>query len=127
MKPYPEDEGKESSRAALTEPQRAFNQRFTRARHMAEEALLRLRARWQCLSKRNDCGLDVIPTMILACCILHNLCESHGDIFKAEWQEEIAQGESPQPSHTQALSPSTDEPQAEDVRQLYCNYFQQQE
>ncbi|KAM4625587.1 uncharacterized protein ACJ7VT_003955 [Polymixia lowei] len=126
MKAY-EDEGSTTSEAALTEPQRVFNMRLTRARCVAEEALLRLRARWQCLSKRNDCGLDVVPTMILACCILHNVCESHGDAFKMEWQEEVVEAENSQPSHKQALSSSTDQTHAEDVRRLYCDYFQQQD
>lgn len=121
MKAFPEEKrGK-----TVTEPQRVFSRRLRRALHVAEEALLRLRARWQCLSKRNDCGLDVVPTMILACCILHNVCESHGDVFKAEWQEEVAEAESPQPSHKQFLSPSTDQTQAEEVRRLYCDYFEQ--
>ncbi|XP_071772065.2 uncharacterized protein LOC139924806 [Centroberyx gerrardi] len=127
MKSYPEAEGRKAAGAALSEPQRLFNRRLTGAVCVAEEALLRLRARWQCLSKRNDCGLDVVPTMILACCILHNVCESHGDAFKAEWQEEVAEAESPQPSHKHPLSPSTDQTQAEDVRQLYCDYFEQQD
>ncbi|XP_029937606.1 protein ANTAGONIST OF LIKE HETEROCHROMATIN PROTEIN 1 [Myripristis murdjan] len=123
MKAFPEEKrGK-----TVTEPLRVFNRRLRRALHVAEEALLRLRARWQCLSKRNDCGLDVVPTMILACCILHNVCESHGDVFKAEWQEEVAEAESPQPSHKQFLSPSTDQTQAEEVRRLYCDYFEQQD
>ncbi|XP_056151389.1 uncharacterized protein LOC130126040 [Lampris incognitus] len=126
MKAYPEEEEKKTNWGALTEPQRVFNLRLAKARHVAEEALLRLRARWQCLSKRNDCGLDVVPTMILACCILHNVCESHGDAFKVEWQEEIADIESPQPSHKLNPPLSAEQAEAEDVRQLFCDYFQQQ-
>lgn len=126
MKAYPEEKGRRASLNALTEPQRLFNRRLTRALRVSEEALLRLRARWQCLSKRNDCGLDVVPTMILACCILHNVCESHGDAFKAEWQEEVAEAESPQPSHKQLPSTSTDHSPAEEVRQLFCDYFEEQ-
>lgn len=127
MKAYPEERGRRASGAALTEPQQVFNQHLNRALGVTEEALLRLRARWQCLSKRNDCGLDVVPTMILACCILHNICEAHGDSFKAEWQMEVDETESPQPSHKQLLSSSTDQSQAEEVQRLFCDYFQQQE
>lgn len=123
LKAYPEETGRRSS---LTEPQRLFNQRLNRALRVSEEALLKLRARWQCLSKRNDCGLDVVPTMILACCILHNVCESHGDTFKAEWQVEVCETESPQPGHKQLLPHSMDQSNAEEVRRLFCDYFQQQ-
>lgn len=126
MKAYPEEKGRRASHAALTEPQRLFNRRLVRALRVSEEALLRLRARWQCLSKRNDCGLDVVPTMILACCILHNMCESHGDSFKAEWQLEVAEAESPQPSHKQLISTNMDQSHAEEIRHLFCDYFEQQ-
>ncbi|XP_061599935.1 uncharacterized protein LOC133462621 [Cololabis saira] len=125
IKAYPEDRSRKAGRATLTAPQQTFNQQLSKAQRVSEEALLRLRARWQCLSKRNDCGLDVVPTMILACCILHNMCESHGDAFKAEWQEEVAEAESPQPKHRPLLSTSMDQSNAEEVRGLFCDYFQQ--
>uniref|UniRef100_A0A8C7GI65 DDE Tnp4 domain-containing protein n=1 Tax=Oncorhynchus kisutch TaxID=8019 RepID=A0A8C7GI65_ONCKI len=103
--------------------------RFVRAWRGAATALLRLRARWQCLSKRNDCSLDVVPTMILACCILHNVCEAHGDLFRGEWHGEVTKGENPQPGHTAARAPSpsgsSDHLQGEEVRKLFCHYFQQ--
>ncbi|XP_074548365.1 uncharacterized protein LOC141806643 [Halichoeres trimaculatus] len=125
LKAYPEPRGRRRARTPLTEQQQLFNQRVTAALRVPADALLRLRARWQCLSKRNDCGLDVVPTMILACCILHNMCESHGDAFKAEWQEEVAAAESPQPSHRAPLSKGGDESHAEEVRQLFCDYFKE--
>lgn len=111
----------------LSQSQQLFNQRLNAALRVPVEALLRLRARWQCLSKRNDCGLDVVPTMVLACCILHNICESHGDTFKEEWQADVVEAESPQPSHRPLLSTSLDQSHAEDVRRLFCEYFQLQE
>lgn len=125
MKAYPEEQGRRASAAAPMESQRLFNRRAAKALRVSEEALLRLRARWQCLSKRNDCGLDVVPTMILACCVLHNMCESHGDAFKAEWQAEVAGAESPQPGHKQLLATSMEHSQAEDIRRLFCEYFEQ--
>lgn len=126
MKAYPEERSRRRSHAALTERQQVFNQQLHRALRVSEEALLRLRARWQCLSKRNDCRLDVVPTMILACCILHNMCESHGDAFKTEWQVEVAETESPQPDHRPLTSTSVDERNSEEVRDLFCDYFEQQ-
>ena len=29
--------------------------------------------------KRNDTDVSFMPTLVSACCILHNLCEVHGD------------------------------------------------
>ena len=126
MKAYPEERSRRASHSAPTESQRLFNRQLSRALRVSEEALLRLRARWQCLSKRNDCGLDVVPTMILACCILHNVCESHGDAFKVEWQDEVAEAESPKPRHKALISTSMDQSHAEEVRGLLCDYFAQQ-
>ncbi|TNN66988.1 putative nuclease HARBI1 [Liparis tanakae] len=123
MKAYPEERG---CHPVPAEPPRLFNRRLARALRSSSEALLRLRARWQCLSKRNDCGLDVVPTMILACCILHNVCESHGDAFRAEWQAEVAEAESPQPGHAPLPSTGVDQGRAEETRKLFCDYFQEQ-
>lgn len=66
--------------------------------------------------------------MILACCILHNVCEAHGDLFRGEWHGEVTKGENPQPGHTAARTPSppgtSDHLQGEEVRKLFCDYFQ---
>ena len=31
--------------------------------------------------------IEHIPTVITACCILHNICEAHGDRFNEKWIE----------------------------------------
>lgn len=122
---FSEEKSRRSHKSTLTQSKRIFNQRLNKALRVSKEALLRLRARWQCLSKRNDCGLDVVPTMVLACCILHNICESHEDTFKAEWQVEVSETESPQPRHKPLHSASLDQSQAEEARYLFCDYFEQ--
>ncbi|XP_061552402.1 putative nuclease HARBI1 isoform X1 [Phycodurus eques] len=124
LKAYPEKRGSRANPAMPSERQNLFNRRLRRARRVAQEALLRLKARWQCLSKRNDCGLDVVPTMIRACCILHNVCESHGDAFNGEWLAEVAEAESPQPAYAEADA-DTEQSWGEEVRELFCDYFQQ--
>ncbi len=118
LKSFPES-------GALSEAQRAFNRRLERARGVVDEAFLRLRARWQCLLKRNDCRMDVVPTMILACCVLHNVCEVHGDGFEERWEEAVRHEESPQPADE--VSPAADDRHGEEVRALFCEYFLQQE
>ncbi|KAF4117943.1 uncharacterized protein LOC131554056 [Onychostoma macrolepis] len=118
LKSFPES-------GALSEAQRAFNRRLERARGVVDEAFLRLRARWQCLLKRNDCRMDVVPTMILACCVLHNVCEVHGDEFDERWEEAVRHEESPQPADE--VSPAADDRHGEEVRALFCEYFLQQE
>ena len=32
---------------------------------------------------------DNIPCVVTACCILHNMCEVHGDCFNDLWMEDV--------------------------------------
>ncbi|KAJ8278342.1 hypothetical protein GJAV_G00086590 [Gymnothorax javanicus] len=118
LKCYPES-------PQLTPSQRRFNQHLRHAHTVVEVAFQKLRGRWQCLSTRNDCRLDLVPTMILACCVLHNMCEAHGDAFAEEWAEEVGGWECAQPCDT--LPAYMDDPNAEHVRALLCDYFCQQQ
>lgn len=74
MKPYSEG-------PTVTQAERQFNYRLSRARMTVECAFGRLKGRWRCLLKRNDTHLTLLPTMITACCVLHNICEVHGERF----------------------------------------------
>uniref|UniRef100_A0A674D0H5 DDE Tnp4 domain-containing protein n=1 Tax=Salmo trutta TaxID=8032 RepID=A0A674D0H5_SALTR len=106
-----------SEPTAILQNSALWASRFVWAWRIVAVALLRLRAR--CL----------VPTMILACCILHNVCEVHEDLFRGEWHGEVTKGENPQPGHTAAHAPSppgtSDHLQGEEVRKLFCDYFQQ--
>ena len=52
---------------------------------MVEHAFGRLKGRWKCLSKQNDCNANVAVDMVETCCTLHNLCELYMDRFIPEW------------------------------------------
>ena len=76
MKPY-------SDTRRLSTQQSTFNYRLSRASNVEENAFGRLKGRWRCLMKRNDCTLELVKVQVAACCILHNICEMHGmDIAK---------------------------------------------
>ena len=32
--------------------------------------------------------ISLVPQVVTACCILHNLCEVHGDVFNDTWLED---------------------------------------
>lgn len=55
----------------LTEEQQYFNQRHSRARMTVECAF----------GKRLDVDIHTVPTIISACCTLHNVCEKHGEVY----------------------------------------------
>ncbi|XP_070551692.1 uncharacterized protein [Ptychodera flava] len=79
----------------LTSQQNQFNKRLSSARMVIENAFGRLKGRWRCLLKRNDCKLDIMPTVISACCVLHNLCEQHRNPFNDRWLQGIGEFEGP--------------------------------
>jgi hypothetical protein len=90
MKGYPEGN--------LNAKKRNFNYRLSRARFVVENAFGRLKGRWKCLAKRNDTTVQFLSTQVAACCILHNVCEVHGDSFDEDWR------------HTSVNVPPTDMP-----------------
>ncbi|XP_025032360.1 putative nuclease HARBI1 [Python bivittatus] len=73
--------------AALTPAQQRFNEYADAARTVLGVAFGRLRGRWRCLTKRNDTDVSFLPTLIAACCTLHNVCEARGDVFQSCWME----------------------------------------
>ena len=88
MKPF-------ADTSSLSPQQKHFNYRLSRARTVVEIAFARLKARWRRLLKRNDMHTEHIPTVISACCILHNLCEVHGESFNDVWLLEESEYEQP--------------------------------
>ena len=59
---------------SVTPEQESFNCYHSSARIVVENAFGRLKARWRILRKI-EASIDVAPTIIAACCILHNICE----------------------------------------------------
>uniref|UniRef100_A0A3Q3EJ22 DDE Tnp4 domain-containing protein n=1 Tax=Labrus bergylta TaxID=56723 RepID=A0A3Q3EJ22_9LABR len=78
MKPF-QDNGH------LTRQQQLYNHKTSKARVVVENAFGRLKGRWRCLQKRNDCSLDRVKSMVITCCVLHNLCESLDEEYREEW------------------------------------------
>ncbi|CAH1233173.1 Hypp622 [Branchiostoma lanceolatum] len=74
LKAYPDN-------GHLTPGKQYVTYRLSRARMTIECAFGRLKGRWRCLSKRIDVDLDRVPTIVAACCVLHNVCEVHGEQF----------------------------------------------
>ena len=73
------------SDTGLSRKHRNFNLRLSRARVVCENAFGRLKGRWKLLMKRNDGDIRSVPTIVTACCVLHNLCEMNKDACKEAW------------------------------------------
>lgn len=74
--------------SSLNSQQKRYNYRISRAR-VVEIAFGRLKARWRRLAKQIDMHIDNVPHIIVACCVLHNMCEIHHDSFNEEWLQEL--------------------------------------
>ena len=61
-----------------------FNNILRSARNPIECAFGRLKARWSILTRKMDLNLTSIPTVVLACFVLHNFCEINNDHIDAE-------------------------------------------
>ena len=116
MKPFTDN-------LCLSPQQKYFNYRLSRARIVIENAFGRLKARWRRLMKRNDMHTVHIPTVIAACCILHNICEIHGECFNDAWL--LSESEFEHPTSTSLPSASTGN--AKDVRNTIMLYLYSQQ
>ena len=111
MKPF-------SDTGRLTPEQHTYNYRLSSARSVVEMAFGRLKGRWRCLLKRNDCKLELGKKMALTCCVLHNICEEHGDNFTEDLPGRHVNMQPP----VQAL-PDNGNPEGTDVRAALLQYF----
>uniref|UniRef100_UPI0037E91488 uncharacterized protein n=1 Tax=Semicossyphus pulcher TaxID=241346 RepID=UPI0037E91488 len=69
----------------LSPEQRRFTYTLTSARSVVDTAFTRLKGRWRCLLKKSDIDVSMMPRVVAACCVLHNMCEHLGDSFLPEW------------------------------------------
>ena len=104
----------------LTAQQKTYNYRLCRARIVVENAYGRLKARWRRLMKRNM-SIENIPNVVTAACILHNVCEIHGESFNEAWLHEIQGSELQQPNPGSVRDSNGDRPKH--IRDALVFYF----
>ncbi|CAJ0955118.1 unnamed protein product [Ranitomeya imitator] len=109
--------------AKLSQREKQYNLHLERALSVAEIALLRLRARWQCLLAPSGC--KIVPTVALACCVLHNMCETLEQRFDSRWLEGVQTMDLPVLPNFLCQSCPTDL-QAASIRDAICEYFNSQ-
>ena len=77
MKPF--------TNAVLTEEQKYFNYRLSRARMTTEGAYGKFKGRWRILNRKCESRPDNVKILTSACIVLHNLCIDHGDTALRQW------------------------------------------
>ena len=68
--------------------------------------------------KQNDSDVKFLPTLATACCVLHNICETHGDEFDEQWFVSDESMPLQVPRVTFISVPSGDR-----IRHTLCDYF----
>ena len=93
MKPFQQTE--------LTEDAKTYNYGISR-RMVVENAFGRSKERWRRLIKRCDMIIEKVPTIITACCVLHNICELYQEGYDERWNKIVrhALEAPPQPSNS---------------------------
>jgi hypothetical protein len=102
----------------LTSHQVNFNYQLSRTRMVVEGAFGRLKGRFRCLLKRNDTTLKYLPSKIVSCCVLHNLCELCNEAFLEDWSTTNTEDNSPAVQDEASETPST-----QDIRNALVQYF----
>ncbi|EPS58675.1 hypothetical protein M569_16135, partial [Genlisea aurea] len=83
--------------------QNAFDDALMRGRKAAEEAIGLLKGRWKMLRDMNV-GLNHAPQTVVACCVLHNLCQIAKEPEPEMWKEPEENGQSPRVLDTEKSS-----------------------
>ena len=78
-----------------------------------------LKARWRRFCKQNDMSVENVPCVVAACCVLHNICEVHGDAFDDDWTET-----DDNTNQTAATSSTTSTADGLRVREALIEYFE---
>lgn len=99
MKAYGEEQ-------QLSSERRRFTYALSSAHSVVDAAFTRLKGRWRCLQKKSDIDVSVMPDVVAACCVLHNICERTGDDFLPEWSVATATAHLCQP-HAEAFEGDT--------------------
>ena len=83
----------------------------------------RLKARWQCLMKRLEVKPDNVAMIIMACCVLHNVCEIHGEEFDDMWLEDNKNHPYPQPDNEISSNTTQENHTSEAIRDTLIKHF----
>ena len=106
---------------SLLREQKNFNYRLSKAR-VVEHAYGRLKGRWRCLLERNDILVSDLPEVVAACCVLHNICEIHGESFDEDWMQDVTSQDSVNsPSTSSASSVDSDK----SIREALMSHFRE--
>lgn len=69
----------------LTDQQHVYSNKTSRDRMVVKSVYGRLKGRWSCLLKWDDCNIQKVKTMVIARCVLYNIWEMYRNGYREEW------------------------------------------
>jgi hypothetical protein len=111
MKPYPENSN-------TPKIEQVFNYRLSRTRMTVENTFGRWKGRFRRFSKRVDMEVGNVITIVVASCILHNICEAQKNEFLPEWEAD----QTLQTNTVHCVYEETLEGHSEDIRGALAQY-----
>ncbi|XP_042303232.1 uncharacterized protein LOC121920224 isoform X2 [Sceloporus undulatus] len=96
-----------------------YNRRLSKAHCVVERSFGRLKSRFCALQCGLDLSVESIPSAILACCILHNIIETNGEVLNG-------QNTSPETfiiDPRRYLSDDEEKRLGEEIRDAFVEYF----
>ena len=109
VKGYPRNEASRN--------QQVFNYHLSRTRMTVENTFGRWKGRFTRFSKRVDMEVPSLVDVVLASCVVHNICEVQNNNFQPDWEEaEVVE---------EPIVPIDDivAPDAENIRDALTKYF----
>lgn len=106
-----------------------YNYRISCTRIVVKNAFSRLKARWHHLQKQNDMFIENVSTIVASCCVLHNICQLHGDSFNSEWLNDLNNSKEPQESnnneepHKSSFHDNSSPKNGKTIRNTLITYF----
>ena len=103
----------------LSRKERLFNYRLSRARMTVENTFGRWKGRFIRFGKRVDMEVQNIVIVVLASCILHNICEAQNNNFLPQWQNDDIREVAVSVDDIQ----EREEADGLDIREILADYF----
>lgn len=116
---------KEFAQAGNTPQKQFFEYRLLSARMVVECAFKRLKARFGILQGPINFSMDIIPTTIHACFVLHNFCEMYNESISDDQTRAVAQHDQQfQPRAEATAEVHNNERGGKTVRSVFTKYFE---
>lgn len=117
MKPYAES-------LLMSEEQKFYNLKLCGARRIIENVFGRTKARFRRVYKNMEGDIPKLKKIILACCVLNNICEYFNDDCNSEWFKEMETIEQlGNSSHQPTVSKEGDNGPGQDLRNSIAKYL----